>query len=324
MIRLYVTAAAALALAGCAATPSLTIRPASTGIAQGSHPASFRVAEAQAHLALGNVALAAEGFRKALRDDPTSVPALTGLASCYDRMGRFDLSRVHYERALAQRPSDAGILTAFAASLDRAGASQEAARLRKEAVARTASPGPGSLALAALVQALDEAKSAVLTVKGQVFRTAPVLAPDAVVAHAPRRSGPRLERADLGEVRLVTARAPQWQPLARMAAAPARPKAIGAQPSPVVRITILNAGTEEGVAARTRTRLQQLGWKTIAIANAGRQLDRSELHYPVSLQAQGKRLARQLPVRVRAVPSETVDRIVLRLGRDAGPPKGNS
>ena len=45
-------------------------------------------------------ALALEAYRKALREDPQSVGAMMGIATCYDRMGRFDLSRRHYEMAL--------------------------------------------------------------------------------------------------------------------------------------------------------------------------------------------------------------------------------
>ena len=47
------------------------------------------VAEARGHLVLNNVALALEGFRKAQRDEPESTDALLGIATCYDRMGRF-------------------------------------------------------------------------------------------------------------------------------------------------------------------------------------------------------------------------------------------
>jgi hypothetical protein len=91
-----------------------------------------------------------------------------------------------------------------------------------------------------------------------------------------------------------------------------------------LRVTILNAGSAEGQAARTRSRLQQLGWKTIAIANAGRKLERTEMLYPASLEKDGRRLARQLQVPVHARRSDSVDRIVLRLGRDAARGEGRT
>lgn len=315
MTRQSAAAIAALALAGCTTAPSLTVRPTGTTLVAGVQPASVRVAEAQAHLALGNVALAAEGFRKALRDDPGSVAALTGLASCYDRMGRFDLSRVHYERALALRPADSRIFDAFAGSLERSGSLAEAMGLRSEIAARGKAATPQVGGVAALVRAFDEEKSSFLAVDGRAIRVTalPVADPPKV-----QRSGPRLVRADLGEVVLQTAGTPQWRPLPVRARLARNAPPVRAQQAPVVRITILNAGTVEGAASRTRTRLTQHGWNGIAIANAGRQLERSELHYPVTLESEGRRLAKLLPVPVRVIRSDTVDRIVLRLGRDAG------
>ena len=98
----------------------------------------FRIAEARAQFALGNVALALEAFRIALREDPNSIDAMTGVAACYDRMARFDLSRRHYEAALAIAPGDPLLLAAFASSLDLQGRVAEAASVRQEIKQRTA------------------------------------------------------------------------------------------------------------------------------------------------------------------------------------------
>lgn len=318
MGKIVAIAAGALALAGCTNVGTLTIRPSASPLAQGAHSAQFRVNEAQAHLALGNVALASEGFRRALRDDPSSVAALVGLAGCYDRMGRFDLSRLQYERALALNPTDGSILAAFAASLDRSGAKEEAGRVRAELALRSRPATRVAPDIAALVAALDLDRSTALAENGALSWLSPVPQhPLARLAQEPK-AGPRLERADLGEVVLLTGKAPQWQPLPAPKLARAREvkPSLGIGGSPV-RITILNAGTVEGHAAQTRLKLRQMGWTGIAIANAAKALDRTELVYPASMEQEGKRLARQLRVSSLARRSDTVDRIVIRLGRDS-------
>src|SRR5262245_13682247 len=98
-------AAAAIAAASCT-SDQIDVRSIKQPLAEGQQPANFRVAEGNAQLALGNVGLAIEAYRKALREQPDSVDAMLGLAACYDRMGRADLSRRHYEMALAVNPTN--------------------------------------------------------------------------------------------------------------------------------------------------------------------------------------------------------------------------
>lgn len=132
----FLSAVAILALAACSAS-KLEVRAIPSAIAPGAKPLDFRLAEAHGQLALGNVALALESYRKAMREDPQSADAVAGLAVCYDRMGRYDLSRRYYEMALAIEPGDPHLLAAFAASLDQQGKVVEAARVRAEVRART-------------------------------------------------------------------------------------------------------------------------------------------------------------------------------------------
>ena len=111
-----------LAVAACGGqNGKLEIRSTPTPLAQGKRPVPFRIAEARGQLALGNTALALEAFRAAAREDPNSIDALAGIATCYDQMGRYDLSRRNYEAALALAPSDVTLLGAFAASLQMQG-----------------------------------------------------------------------------------------------------------------------------------------------------------------------------------------------------------
>lgn len=321
MKRLLLLGVAVSMLPACSTTKDVAIRPTASALAVGAQSAEFRVAEANGHLRLGNVALALEGFRRASREDPANTAALIGMARCYDQMGRSDLSRQNFEKALALQPRDESILASFEASLLKAGATAEAAKLRREQAERSVSRPTSGVSLAQSIRAMDEASASILTAGGVAF-WAPLVA--LAERFIPSRTGPRLERTGIGEMKLVTSKAPQWKPLTAMAAVTRAPRAASvgspaaAQP---IRVTILNAGSVEGAAARTRTRLQQLGWSSIAIANAARALDRTELQYPASLAKEGKKLARQLKVPVQARPTETLDRIVLRLGRDVSAAK---
>lgn len=103
-----------------------------------SAPKAEGLAEAEAQLAMGNVATALEGFRKVARQDPKNVAAALGIARSYDGMGRFDVSRRWYETALASAPDDPTVLGAFAASLELQGRAAEAASVRAEAAERAA------------------------------------------------------------------------------------------------------------------------------------------------------------------------------------------
>lgn len=134
---------ASLAMAGCGGEPGkLSIRATASPIKQERQPLPARIAEAQAQLALGNVGLALEAYRKAVREDPASTLALAGLADCYDRMGRFDVSRRYYEQALAMSPGDVALLAALSESLRLQGRSDEAAALRTEIAERLAAAVP--------------------------------------------------------------------------------------------------------------------------------------------------------------------------------------
>ena len=128
-----------LAMAACGGQDGkLEIRAKPTPLAQGKQSVPYRIAEARGQLAIGNVALALEAFRAAARENPNSVDALTGIAICYDQMGRYDLSRRSYETALALAPADVSLLGAFAASLQRQGLTAEAISVRQEIAARMA------------------------------------------------------------------------------------------------------------------------------------------------------------------------------------------
>jgi hypothetical protein len=195
---MLLVSAAVLTCSACLGeTGKLEVRSVSSGLKAGHQPVPFRIAEARAHLVLGNVALALEGFRKAAREDPASVDALTGIAYCYDQMGRFDLSRRNYEMALALAPRDPALLAAFAGSLDQQGLATEAASVRRE-IAGLPQPAQPATELA------DVASEPPVTTK-----TAPPVAP---VAAAP-----------VGQSVTIALAAPR--PVAAKPIAPTLPKA---------------------------------------------------------------------------------------------------
>jgi hypothetical protein len=138
--------AASFAAASCAASNGVEVRPIAD---PGSklRAGIDRLADSRGQLALGNVGLALEGFRKAAREYPDNPEAFAGMAACYDAMGRYDLAQANYEAALALAPRNPVLLTALAGSLDRQGKRDAAADVRAE-VAQ----------LYAAAKALDEAE----------------------------------------------------------------------------------------------------------------------------------------------------------------------
>ncbi|WP_051531884.1 LytR C-terminal domain-containing protein [Sphingomonas sp. URHD0057] len=126
-----------LVAAGCASTTQTSevkIRAIPDASAK-LRPGSALLADANGQLAIGNVGLALEGFRKALREQPNSADAYAGLARAYEAMGRFDLARSNYEAALALTPKDPVLLTGVADSMDQQGNAFDAAMARREAAA---------------------------------------------------------------------------------------------------------------------------------------------------------------------------------------------
>lgn len=290
----------ALAAVGCS-TQQVAVR-AVGGLPAGA--ASDRVAYANGQLALGNVALALESYRRAAREDPGSVAALVGMADCYDRMGRFDLSRRQYEAALALAPTDAGVLARLARSLDFAGAGSEAAAVRKE-IAQSASQAV-TVALPAAAASPPAAAPA-----HEMAEAVTVTLPQEPPAE-PQRDGPRLERLSFGEVALVTAPGPRWR----------TPAVALAERSQVLTPTIrlLNAARTQGLAARTRAYLSEQGWRRLAIGDAPSTLARSVILYPAERRPTAERLGRQLGV--ASLRPNRGQEIVMLLGRDVSSRRG--
>jgi Tfp pilus assembly protein PilF len=68
-------------------------------------------------LAAGDVTGAMAAFREALLDAPQSIDTLNAIAVCYDRIGRYDISRSYYDAAMAIAPDSVLVLNNLGYSL---------------------------------------------------------------------------------------------------------------------------------------------------------------------------------------------------------------
>jgi hypothetical protein len=278
-----------LTLSSCMASKSVEIRPVG---AASPVTADEAYAEAKRQLERGNIGLAIDGFRKAVRRSPESVDAMNGLAVAYDRLGRFDLSRRFYELALAAQPSNAKVRNNLAISLKMQGRNEEAAALRAEStgvqVAVTLAPLPAR-------------------------------EPAAVV-----RDGPRLERLSTQEIVLVTIGGPSRE--IQITLDDPAPRASAPQISPPVAATtrakpsgllVMNAVGRRGQAKRLRHYLAGVGWREVAVGDSKQRLVRSVILFPRGERASAEHLANTLPFRPRIAQSTRSARLILVLGRNA-------
>ena len=300
----FVALAIAIATASCGGS-ELSVRPIKTPLAAGRQPVDFRVAEGNAQLALGNVGLAIEAYRKALRDQPDSVAAMAGLATCYDRMGRYDLSRRHYEMALAVAPANTDLYSLFAQSLEAQGQRDEAARVKAELASRVVAP-EASREVPGSVPVLPPPPAQSVTVALAPPRSAPVA--------VERPSGVRLERLSLREVALVTMPERRWE--AKTVARTATATTIRFEKKTQPPVTLLNAARIQGLAARTRAYLAGRGFSGARIGDAPAVRRRSAIVYASADSARAERLAAQFGFALERQESAKAG-VTILLGRDA-------
>lgn len=309
--RALLMMAGAGALASCAAQ-TVEVRPLKSGLSEGQLTATARVAEGSAQLALGNVGLAQEAFRKALRDDPGNVDAMMGLAACYDRMGRPDLSRQQYELALAAQPKDPQIYAQFAQSLVQQGEAKEAARVTAELATIGAAPEaldvvPGSVAVLP-PPPMPDAYAAKADVRG-----ASVAVLTQRIATAPK-PGPQLVRLSLAEVALVTRSTTSWD--AKLVSRSSGSTTYRFEARPTAPVVLLNAARSSGLAARTRAYLAERGMKGALIGNAPSVRSQSAILYHDAERIRAERIAAQFGFRLERLPVNQRGLTVL-LGQDA-------
>jgi len=301
----FLCLAAAIGTASCNSS-AIEVRSIKQPLAEGSQPANFRVAEGASQLALGNVGLALEAFRKALREQPDNVPALIGMATCYDRMGRGDLSRRNFEMALAVDPANTEIYSLFAQSLDGQGQRDEAARVKTELAARVVAPeaprdAPGSIPV------LPPPPAQSVTVALAPPRSAPVAVEQPVASL-------RLERLSLREVALITRPEPKWE--ARTIARTATSTTVHFERKMQPVVTLLNAARVQGLAARTRAYLTMRGFADARIGDAPAVRKQSAILFSAADAPRARRLAAQFGFELERREADKGGLTIL-LGRDA-------
>lgn len=160
-----------------------------------------------AELAAGRLALAGsqlvpalQHYTRALALAPESTAALNGVAVCYDRLGRFDLSRTYYEIALGIDPAAPDILNNYGYSLYLQGEYAQAQRFLSLAVAAGDAEVQGrALRSLALVSTADSRRALAQALR----RGAPA---EAAESRAPAAAS--IVRTSAHEVRLVLAAPP--------------------------------------------------------------------------------------------------------------------
>jgi tetratricopeptide (TPR) repeat protein len=293
-----ISVAAVLALSACA-SPKLEIREvgqAHRDLSDGT--SDGRVALGLTQLAMGNVGLALETFRRASREDPQNYRALQGLAECYLQLGKPAVARRSLEQALALRPDIPELYRALAAAAEGEGKTAEAAALRREAALRANSGAPSKPVPVAPVRSTE---AAVIAVKNE-----PAIA---MLDLAPERSpdnGPRLVRLSLGEVALMTRRGSPFAGVRHVADTTVH-----------APLRILNAARVQGIAARTRSLLASKGVGGADIGDAPARRQHSELRYSKRDATRAHALANKLPFKVMLV--EADGPLTLLVGRNAAP-----
>ena len=302
---LMVTAAVLACTACFGGQGKFEVRSSASGLKAGREPVPFRIAEARGHLALGNVALALEGFRKAAREAPASIEALAGIAACYDRMGRFDLSRRHYEMALAVAPANAGLLAAFAGSLDAQGLTAQAASVRREmaALARPVDETPAMPFAAPVEVAAAPATPRSAPVAIAVAPPQPVSVAASIPAPAP--AAPEMA-APVG--RSVTIALPPPRPIGSTAKPAAEVPAMAV--APVGRsVTIALAPPRPVSTAHRSPRLERLSLTEVALVTGSGTRWKKAIAQPVRSAA---RHAPPMPFEVRLLNAARVEKLAAR------------
>lgn len=253
--------AASFAAAGCASAPSaVEIRPIAN---PGSklRPGADLLADAKGQLAIGNVGLALEGFRKAARDNPDNPEAFAGMAACYEAMRRYDLAESKYQEALALAPHSPVLLARLAATLDQQGKAEAAASVRGE-IAQLAS------ASAVLDQAEADPETAAASLSPAQTVTVALPAPELKPTQTVTVALPARKMAASDQVALPGADPAAWaEPASPPQTASARPQPVE---QTVTRLAAANLADRQPVnlLPRTAPRLNPLAIGPLAPALA--------------------------------------------------------
>lgn len=307
-----------VATSGCTSSAKRTALPEGTRFTAATDASSVAAARL---LADGNYGLAIEMYRRILVATPDDAAAVEGLALCYDRLRRYDLSDVYFQKALALAPRNDAFYRAYAASLTAQGRHDAAALLDVDMRTMLASASATPAAPPPPAQPVAPAPPI----------AAPALASAAAVPTVPApviATGPRLEQLAPGVVHLIlpparsAGRTAILAPSVVPAPVPSRvaaPKPIATPPAPgALRNTmVVNAAGRKGIAGRVQSYLAGRGWRPLDRGDSGMRIAVSRILYPPSGEATARRLARAVPFPTRLYATTQANRIQLLVGGNA-------
>jgi len=303
---------------GCMSSAKRTALPEGTRFTAATDASSVAAARL---LADGNYGLAIEMYRRILVATPDDPSAVEGLALCYDRLRRYDLSDVYFQKALALAPRNEAFYRAYSASLIAQGRHDSAALLDVDMRAMLAS-------VTATPAAPPPPAQSVMAPPPTV---APALASAAAVPVVPASviaTGPRLEQLAPGVVHLilpptrsagkVAILAPPSMPVpARSQVAAPKPTAVPLAAGALRNTMVVNAAGRKGVAARVQSYLAGRGWRPLDRGDSGMRIAVSRILYPPSGEETARRLARAVPFPTRLYATSQANRVQLLVGGNA-------
>lgn len=306
-----------VATSGCMSSAKQTALPEGTRFTAATDASSVAAARL---LADGNYGLAIEMYRRILIATPDDPAAVEGLALCYDRLRRYDLSDGYFQKALALAPRNQDFYRAYAASLTAQGRADDAALLDVDMRAMLASASATPATPSSPVQ-----PSAPLPTAPSVLAAAAPLpaTPAPVVA-----TGPRLEQLAPGVVRLILP--PERgvgkaaiQPSALLPA-PVSPRAVSPKPTAATmapgalrNTMVVNAAGRKGIAGRVQSYLAGRGWRPLDRGDSAMRITVSRILYPPAGEATARRLARAVPFPTKLYATAQANRIQLLVGGNA-------
>jgi hypothetical protein len=309
-----------VATSGCMSSAKQAALPEGTRFTAATDASSVAAARL---LADGNYGLAIEMYRRILIATPDDAAAVEGLALCYDRLRRYDLSDGYFQKALALAPRNDAFYRAYAASLTAQGRADDAALLDVDMRAMLAS--------ASTRPAMPVAPSPPVQASAPPPIASPVLAGAAAVPVAPVAvvaTGPRLEQLAPGVMRLIlppergAGKAVILAPPLAPVSAPSRvaspkPTAATVAPGALRNTMVVNAAGRKGVAGRVQSYLAGRGWRPLDRGDSGMRITVSRILYPPSGEATARRLARAVPFPTKLYATTQANRIQLLVGGNA-------
>jgi hypothetical protein len=297
------------ATGGCMTSASRMALPEGTRFTADANASSTAAARL---LAEGNYGLAIEMYRRMLAAAPDDPVAVEGLALCYDRLQRYDLSDVYFQKALALAPRNEAFYRAYAASLAAQGRQDEAALLDVDRRAMLAGAGAPQSA----------------TKIPPPPQRAPALAATAVtlaLPPPPAPDRPRLEQLAPGVVRLILPARPSGlgtstvsMPIPpRLPSLAPKPTTAAVDPGALRNTMVVNAVGRKGIAGRVQSYLAGRGWRPLDRGDSEMRIAVSRIVYPPVGEATARRLARSLPFQTRLYATPQANRVQLLVGGNA-------